>query len=102
MNQFLEKAVLDHRLFAIQSSLMGVQKTVIGVFKPHQLKHFELVVEKNENVVRTLHIGSFLGLQDSHYPINLGTYYPLPYGFDNLYDLIQKPYQFKHWTDSFL
>lgn len=99
-NNELEKIVASHRLFDLSDSLVKVQKSVIGVFRLHALQYFEMVIEKDDYTVRTMRVGQFLGLQDSHYALEAGTFVPIPAHFDNLHDLIQKPFEFKAWSDS--
>lgn len=100
MEQIIDQSVRDHRIFDLSKSLTGIQKTTIGIFKPFKMQHYELVVEKSDHTIRTLHIGSFFGLQDSFYPTELGVFYALPTGYETMHDLLQEPFEFKKWVDD--
>lgn len=100
INHDIEKAVTENRVFELANALTKIQKSVIGVFRLHAVQYFEMVVEKTDFTVRTVRIGNFMGLQDSHYAIEAGEFVPLPDHYDNLHELLQRPFEFAKWSNS--
>lgn len=100
-NEYLEHGINDQCLSDLSQSLRNLQSRIIGAFLVnHNQSHMIMVIEKSKHHVRCITIGTLFGYADSMYDISAGRFVALPNGYDNLAQLLCKPFEFNDWLTN--
>lgn len=75
-------------------ALHELQSKTIGLMMVHG--KIELVIEDDE-MVKTISIGSLGGLSTNHYSINHLNYIKFPDKYKNLSEFLNEPFEFNEW-----
>ena len=76
------------------SAIDEFRKSIIGIFIPtYNQIGIEFIIDIDEDLVKTISIGGWLGVVENNYPVNMGRIVMFEEGI-NFHSLLQNPYEF--------